>query len=150
MAQAKVLARDSVQRNSPSGSTSNNSTLGIVFMSLGIFCYACSNAFVKETAPNYPIGEILFFRSLFFFIPLSLYLLLSKGIKGTKATLKTVHMRVYVIRGFLSAISLFFIFLAFKLLPFAEASALSFSGTFFVTLLSIPLLKEHVGWHRWG
>jgi drug/metabolite transporter (DMT)-like permease len=42
------------------------------------------------------------------------------------------------------------IFVAFKLMPLAGAIAISFSAPLFTTLLSVLLLKEKVGLHRWS
>jgi len=39
--------------------------------------------------------------------------------------------------------------IAFTALPMAEAFALIFLLPIFVTILSVVLLKEHVGWRRW-
>jgi drug/metabolite transporter (DMT)-like permease len=37
-----------------------------------------------------------------------------------------------------------------RLLPLATVIAISFAAPLFMTLLSVPLLKERVGVHRWG
>ncbi|MGI9476950.1 MAG: DMT family transporter [Hyphomicrobiaceae bacterium] len=50
--------------------------------------------------------------------------------------------------GFLvSSISSLFVSLTY--LPIAEATAIGFTGPLFITALSVPLLGERVGWHRW-
>ena len=41
------------------------------------------------------------------------------------------------------------IYLAFGIMPLAEAVALSFTSPLFITALSWPLLGERVGFHRW-
>jgi drug/metabolite transporter (DMT)-like permease len=41
-------------------------------------------------------------------------------------------------------------FESLRLLPLATVIAISFAAPLFMTLLSVPLLKERVGVHRWG
>ncbi len=41
-------------------------------------------------------------------------------------------------------------FLSYKLLPLSDAIALGLSGPIFLTILSVPLLGEKVGWRRWS
>ena len=50
--------------------------------------------------------------------------------------------------GFLvGSISCLFVSLTY--LPIAEVTAIGFTGPLFITALSVPLLGERVGWHRW-
>src|SRR6185312_13764848 len=53
-------------------------------------------------------------------------------------------------RGVLQFISMMCIFAAFGLMPLADAVAITFSAPLFLTILSIPLLGERVGRHRWA
>jgi len=41
------------------------------------------------------------------------------------------------------------LFLGLTYLPIAEATAIGFTAPLFITALSVPILKEKVGWHRW-
>lgn len=41
------------------------------------------------------------------------------------------------------------LFVSLTYLPIAEATAIGFTGPLFITALSVPLLGERVGWHRW-
>lgn len=50
--------------------------------------------------------------------------------------------------GFLVA-SIASLFVSLTYLPIAEATAIGFTGPLFITALSVPLLGERVGWHRW-
>ena len=47
-------------------------------------------------------------------------------------------------------ISIVSIFAAFAVMPLANAVAITFSAPLFLTLLSIPMLGERVGRHRWA
>ena len=50
--------------------------------------------------------------------------------------------------GFL-VLSISGLFVSLTYLPIAEATAIGFTGPLFITALSVPLLGERVGWHRW-
>src|SRR5216684_1926451 len=53
-------------------------------------------------------------------------------------------------RGVMQFISIVSIFAAFAVMPLADAVAITFSAPLFLTLLSIPMLGERVGRHRWA
>jgi drug/metabolite transporter (DMT)-like permease len=53
-------------------------------------------------------------------------------------------------RGLLLPIATLSFIAALKVMPLAEASALGFVAPLFVTLLSVPILKERVGPRRWA
>ena len=50
--------------------------------------------------------------------------------------------------GFL-VLSIACLFVSLTYLPIAEAVAIGFTGPLFITALSVPILGERVGWHRW-
>ena len=45
--------------------------------------------------------------------------------------------------------SIMFLFVGLTYLPLADATAIGFMAPLFITALSVPLLKEQVGFHRW-
>src|SRR5690606_14582180 len=57
---------------------------------------------------------------------------------------------LWVVRAVASAIGTTAAVIAFTALPMAEAFALIFLMPIFVTILSVLVLKEHVGWRRWS
>lgn len=126
------------------------STKGIFLVNLAVLAFSLSNSFIKSVSNSISVGEILFFRSLFFFVPFYAYFLYKKkSFTAANAMFKTDKLWLQTFRGIVGAIALLFIFYGFAHLPLAEASAINFSITFFVTILSVPILKEKVGWKRW-
>ena len=113
---------------------------------LAVGLFATMDALVKHLAATYPVLQLVFFRSLFAFAPLSILLARSGGL----AALKTARPLGHVLRSLTGLVSMALFFLAFALLPLAEAIALSFAGPLFLTVLSIPLLGERVGPRRWA
>jgi drug/metabolite transporter (DMT)-like permease len=117
----------------------------IAFMLAASFVFACQNMLVKWLAPDYPVVQIAFFRSAFSLLPSALLLALDGGF----ASLRTSRPLDHVLRAAFGLSSTLLIYLAFGLMPLAEAVALSFTSPLFITALSWPLLAERVGFHRW-
>src|SRR3546814_15934465 len=69
---------------------------------------------------------------------------------GGWAALRTHHLRIHAWRGLLLVGGAYSFFVGLKFLPLAEATSLIFAAPMFITALSVPLLREHVGWRRWG
>ena len=120
--------------------------LGILYMVGSTLAFAGVNALVKWEVALYPVGEVAFVRSLFSLIPCYLLTLPRLGF----AVLRTERRFDHVKRALSQFCSMMSIFLAFQLMPLAGAIAISFSAPLFTTLLSILILKERVGVHRWS
>jgi len=119
---------------------------GILYMILSVAVFSVVNALVKYQEAVYPVSQVVFFRSVF-------ALVFSCGLvmrEGGFSTLRTHRIAEHVGRGTLQFISMVAIFLAYHLMPLADAVAVTFSSPLFLTVLSIPLLGEKVGRHRWA
>jgi drug/metabolite transporter (DMT)-like permease len=121
--------------------------VGIAYRVMAMACMACLSAIVKWTGQRgVPVFEIIFFRNLFAFVPLGLYIW------------RTTHFSVLRTRrpiGHLtrSAIGLFGMvcgFSAVQHLPLTKATAFNFASPLFMTALSALVLHEPIGRHRWG
>jgi drug/metabolite transporter (DMT)-like permease len=104
------------------------------------------DALIKWVSATHPIGQIIFFRNVFAFVPVFFVLRQAGGF----AVLRTKHFGDHVVRGAMGILSMVCIFGAFSLMPLGEAVALSLSAPIFVTVLSVPLLGERVGIRRWS
>jgi drug/metabolite transporter (DMT)-like permease len=118
---------------------------GILCMVGASLLFALVNAMVKWEVALYPVGEVAFVRSLFSLIPCYLMILPRTGL----AVLRTERHWDHAKRALSQFSSMMCIFLAFQLMPLAAAIAINFSSPLFTTLLSILILKERVGVHRW-
>jgi len=124
----------------------HDSTLrGIAYMVASTVGFAGVNALIKWEVALYPVGEVAFFRSAFALIPCFLIVLPRRGL----AVFWTSRPFDHVKRALSQLFSMTAIFIAFKLMPLAGAVAVSFSAPLFTTLLSVVVLKEKVGGHRW-
>ena len=72
-----------------------------------------------------------------------------KGIKLSKL-LKTDKFYLQIFRPALLVCSISSLFIGLTYLPIAEATAIGFVSPLFITALSVPILREKVGIHRWS
>lgn len=118
----------------------------IFCMTIAVALFTFMDGLIKWLGSSgYPTMQLVFFRSLFAFIPLSLVLF--RG--DWKAALKTRHPWAHAFRcaAGLGAMSGFFY--AYTVMPLADAIAIGFAAPIFITVLSVPLLGEKVGPRRW-
>ncbi len=69
--------------------------------------------------------------------------------QGGPPMLRTRRPFGHLFRGLIGNSAMIIFFLSVARLPLADANALSFASPLFVTALSMPLLGEAVGRHRW-
>ena len=124
----------------------NQIPLGILYMVASTVMFGGVNAIVKWELATYPVGEVAFFRSLFAFATVALLILPRHG----WGVLRTRRYREHLQRGLSQFGSMTCMMLAFSMLPLASAIAIGFSAPLFTTLLSVVVLKEKVGVHRWS
>ncbi len=120
---------------------------GIGFAVLAYLLFSLMDAMAKWLGgAGYSVMQIIFFRSLFGFLPVIPVV----RADGGWATLRTRRPLLHLVRSLavMGAITSFFI--GIRVMPLAEALTLAFTGPLFLTLLSIPLLGEKVGPHRLG
>ncbi|MBB5687081.1 DMT family transporter [Sphingobium boeckii] len=114
---------------------------------LAIFCLASMGALIKlASARGVHLVEIMFFRQLLAVPVVLLWVLLGPGI----LSLKTRRLPRHITRTIFGMIGMTFNFGAVVLLPLAEATTLQFTVPIFATILSVLILKEVAGIHRWG
>lgn len=121
--------------------------LGIVLRVGAMAALACLSALVKWTGERgVPLFEIIFFRNLFAFVPLGLYIWRTTGFEVVKTRRPLGHLA----RSAIGLSGMVCGFSAVQHLPLTEATALQFTSPLFMTALSALILAEPVGRHRWG
>ncbi|MFQ5772947.1 MAG: DMT family transporter [Kiloniellaceae bacterium] len=118
---------------------------GIALMVLAVGLFAIMDALVKWLGPTYPTLQLVFFRNLFAFVPLAVYMLRAGSLTG----LRTRRPFAHAVRALVGLASLSCLFYAFAHMPLADVVAISFAAPLFVTALAVPLLGEVVGRRRW-
>jgi drug/metabolite transporter (DMT)-like permease len=107
------------------------------------FCFTVGGAFVKAVTPEIAVWQVVFFRSIFAIVPLAPALL-----RDGTALLRVKHVGWHLARTASGIVGMFASFYGIALLPYADVTALGFTMPLFLTVLSIPLLGETVGWRR--
>jgi drug/metabolite transporter (DMT)-like permease len=109
--------------------------------------FAVMNMLVKYGSADHSVPQLLFFRNMLGLIPVSL--LIWRNPAGW-ALLRTQRMGGHFMRSFVGVLSMSCFFWSFALLPLADATSIHFAAPLILTALSVPLLKEKVGIHRWA
>lgn len=116
-------------------------------MLIGTGVFVTMDALVKHlTIEGYSTVQVLFFRSAFAFIPVSIFIAMNGGMK----TLRTRRPFGHVLRAAVGLSAMGIIFWALHTLPISEVVAIMFAAPIFMTVMSIPLLGERVGIRRWS
>src|SRR5580698_6876518 len=118
---------------------------GIGFMVASTVVFAGVNAIVKLEVARYPVGEVAFYRALFALVAVAVIILPRSGI----AVFRTGRYLAHLQRGVSQFGSMTCMFFAFSMLSLGSAVAISFAAPLLTALLSIVVLKERVGVHRW-
>lgn len=108
--------------------------------------YATHDVFVKALGATFSPFQIVFFSVLLSFPLVTLMLMRD----STKGTLIPVHPWWMAVRTAVSVVIGGTAFYAFSVLPLAQVYTLLFAAPLLITVLSIPILGERVGVHRWA
>ena len=124
---------------------SDRPALGIVLMLAGIAGFSVMDAIIKWLTADYPVAQVVALRSWFGLPLLSLFALYGGGLKSLKSQRPLAHG----LRYFLVLLLSFGFFWGLSQMKLVDAIAITFAAPIFITALSVPILKETVGWHRW-
>ncbi|MEO1790309.1 MAG: DMT family transporter, partial [Pseudomonadota bacterium] len=119
---------------------------GALFALSGFAIFSTHDVIVKYLGGFYAPFQIVFFSVVLSF-PLVLIMLI--GEKGA-GTLRPVHPWWTALRTVAVAVTASCAFYAFATVPLTQVYALLFAMPLLITVLSIPILGERVGIHRWA
>jgi drug/metabolite transporter (DMT)-like permease len=114
-------------------------------MLAGIAGFAVMDAIIKWLTADYSVAQVVALRSWFGLPLLCLFALYEGGLKTLRTRRPLVHLGRYLLVLALS----FSFFWALSQMKLVDAIAITFAAPIFITALSVPLLKEPVGLHRW-
>ena len=123
----------------------SNSLKGILCLITAGAILAFTDGLSKFLTDGYPPGQILFFRSVFVFIPIAIMV----WCKGGFRTVLIVDRRGQLMRGLFAVITSFLFMIAIKHMPLADITAIMFATPIIMTALAPYFLGEEVGWRRW-
>lgn len=120
---------------------------GILLRCAAIFFFALMSAAMKwASEEGAGLVELVFFRSAVG-LPVTLaWLAMGPGIGAVRTRRPGAH----VLRSAIGLFSLTMLYQGLMLLPIADAVTIGFSSPAFATLLSVLILHEKVGPHRWA
>lgn len=118
---------------------------GALWMLVAAFFFSVGVVFLKDVGQRIHITQVLLVRQTVMFLTV-----LPLLVNGFPALLKTDHFAVHMARVFLALIAMMTGFSAVIHIPLAQATAIGFAKSFFITLFAIVILKETVGVRRWS
>lgn len=113
---------------------------------LAFALFATHDVVVKVLGGHYATFQIIFFSVLLSF-PLVILMLMRDA---EKATLIPVHPWWSLLRTAAAMVTGVSAFYAFATIPLTQVYAILFAAPLLITMLSIPMLGERVGPHRWA
>lgn len=126
--------------------TQNTTVRGLGYAFLGFAVFASHDALIKVLGGTYSVMQIIFFATLFSFVPMAVTILTDRS----TGNFLPHHPWLVLLRSALMVTGMSCAFYAFSVLPLTEVYSLLFSFPLIVTVLSIPILGEVVRAQRWA
>ncbi len=123
-----------------------NMARGVAFKLLSTMAFTIMSAVIKLLGTRYPIGELVFCRSLFAIVPLLVWLAWQHDIASA---VRTRNLLGHVRRSFIGTTGMFSGFGALAFLPLSDATAIGYAAPLFTVVLAAVVLKETVRFYRW-
>ena len=118
---------------------------GASILMLAAFGFSLMVALIKLVGQHLPVTQILFIRQIGMTIMLVPFL-----VSTFPSSLKSNHLSLQLARIMLALIAMMTGFTAVVNMPLADATAIAFAKSFFVTIFAVFILKETVGLYRWS
>lgn len=112
---------------------------GMMLMLISSVTFIAMQSLTRHAGEQVHPFEVAFFRNIFGLVALA-PIFMNQGLKP----FKTKRFKLHALRGSVQSFGMLSFFYGVTLIPFAEVTALSFSGTLFATLLAILVLGERV------
>lgn len=112
---------------------------------MGVAGGLCLDLCAKQLLATYSLNQFVFLRST---VGLIIFVLLSGQFGGLRSLL-TRRWRWHLLRTVFASGAMFGFFYGLSKMPLVNTLTLAFTAPLMVTALSVPFLKEHVGWRRW-
>ena len=139
-----ATSMQAIEAKAPS-QASSSAFSGILCMIAATVAFAITHALSKWLVATYPVGQIMFSRSL---VGLAICATILLPALGT-SIFATKRPAAHIMRGLSQSLSQTFSVLAFSLMPLAGAVAINFSAPLWAALVAILWLKERAGSARW-
>jgi len=123
-----------------------NPVAGVSLKILSALAFTLMAATIKLASTDYPIGQLIFFRSAFALVPLLIWLAVSDAVVNA---VRTHNLKGHLLRSIIGATGMILGFSALSYLPLTEAVAIGYAAPLIVVVLAALLLRETVRAYRW-
>ncbi len=127
-------------------SSLNNTQKGILYALCGFSTFVISDSCSKWLSTDYPVLQIVGWLYLF---ALLFGLIFARSMGGLKATLHTQKIKIHIGRGICNFGLAVSVVTAFQNMPLTSVYPVLFLAPFIITILAIPIYKEHVPPINW-
>jgi drug/metabolite transporter (DMT)-like permease len=118
---------------------------GILWIMAAGVALTLMTALIKALGTRIPVVQILFLRQFVLTVMMT-----PRMVRDPRTAFATEHLKLHALRALFALIAMMTGFTAIVHLPLADAVAISFSKSFFVTIFAILILQEVVSRHRWA
>ena len=115
----------------------------LIFMFLAMFFFTGMSVFIRKSSEQLHIMEVIFLRNL-----LACFLIIPIMLPSGVHILKMHEPRLFFFRAVVGSVGMVAGFIAFILIPLAQATAISFTTPIFVTIGAAFLLGEIIKFRR--
>jgi drug/metabolite transporter (DMT)-like permease len=126
-------------------SNTDNHRTAITYLLVGVTGGLGLDLCAKGLLADYSLTQFVFLRSC---IGLTILIFTARQFGGL-ATLATRRWGWHLLRTTMATGAMFGFFYGLANMPLVNALTLGFTSPLMVTALSVPLLRDHVGWRRW-
>ena len=118
---------------------------GIAYMLAASATLTIMDAGIKWLTADYPVPQIGFMR---YGVGILVAAAMAARLGGI-ATLRTRRPGGHALRSLFNLATMLAFYYALDALPLTDSIAIGYAAPLFMTALSVPLLRERVGWRRW-
>lgn len=127
--------------------SSSRPLLGIGLKVAATFVFMAMAAIARYLGDAIPVGQLVFFRSAFAFLPIVVFMAAAgQGLSALATKRPLSHAR----RAFTGVVAMFTYFGALTYLPLADVTAISFASPLMVVVFAALFLGEAVRLYRWS
>ncbi|PVE20402.1 EamA/RhaT family transporter [Microvirga sp. KLBC 81] len=123
----------------------SDSLRGIAFAAAGYALLATQDAIVKWLVTSYTVPQILFIRSILIVV----FVISYSWFRGEASILKSPNKLALITRAVFTLAAWLTFYTAARQLQLAEMTTIYFVAPVIVVILSLVILKEHVGASKW-
>lgn len=125
-------------------------TLAVFLSLVSLVFFDFMGLVIKRLSYDYTAAELSAYRNIFGLLPSVIALWLSPNWRQGDRKLKVRQWGLICARGLIVTLAQLMFYLSLGLIAFASATTISYSSGLFMTAFAVILLRERVGFIRWG